>query len=284
MTTPDAPAPGALLLPTPPAGLFVGEAWRYPHHNLLVRWAADLVAIPTGVVSWSRNDLGVFAAWSAAGLALMVGPVPGDVQVQAWAHGFFGLRDTRFTVWTKLGDASFAVAEVLIGLCVLLPGLLYDMPLLVELFSLSVEAFSVAQIFHVATKLLVGREGPMDGSGNAVIYGPSRSVSLYPSGTPSGHAASLYAVLGTVSLFVDRLWLTVGLHVFGALFCGTMLIDDYHFLSDLLWGAAMGWSVGEWVVRHRSTVFREQDGVNLRITPVLDLRTGSAAIAVAFRF
>ena len=32
----------------------------------------------------------------------------------------------------------------------------------------------------------------------------------------------------------------------------TIVMDDYHFLSDVIWGGAMGFAIGQWVVHHRA--------------------------------
>jgi hypothetical protein len=46
-------------------------------------------------------------------------------------------------------------------------------------------------------------------------------------------------------------------HVLGYGLAGGLVafhvIDHRHFLSDSLWGAAMGFYVGRWVVRHRES-------------------------------
>jgi hypothetical protein len=64
-----------------------------------------------------------------------------------------------------------------------------------------------------------------------------------------------------------------------------MLIDDYHFLSDILWGAAEGYATGQWVVRHRSTHFHDESpGYPVRVVPVVDLKNGAAALAVGMAF
>ncbi len=31
------------------------------------------------------------------------------------------------------------------------------------------------------------------------------------------------------------------------------VVEHRHFLSETIWGAAMGWYVGRWVVRHRAS-------------------------------
>jgi len=140
----------------------------------------------------------------------------------------------------------------------------------------------VTQALHVTAKLLVGREGPNDGVGHGRVLGPTAGWRLFPAGTPSGHAATLYSMIGVLSAYFARPWLSAVLQVIGAVFCGTLLIDDYDFLSDLLWGAALGQAVGEWVVKNRSS--RPLQPWHLSLTPVVDLRGGAVAVSVMARF
>ena len=52
--------------------------------------------------------------------------------------------------------------------------------------------------------------------------------------------------------YVDNLPLSLALHAFGLAFATTIILDDYHFLSDVIWGGAMGFAIGQWVVHHRA--------------------------------
>jgi hypothetical protein len=78
--------------------------------------------------------------------------------------------------------------------------------------------------------------------------------------------------------------LTVATQLVGGLFCLSLFVDDYHFMSDVLWGASMGWAVGEWVVRHRSTRYISNAGVPIRVLPIIDVKRSGAALTVAVAF
>ncbi len=265
------------------AALLTGPEWRWDQRSFLERTLADFVSIPTGVADWSHRDFEVFSLWSAGVLALMSGEGPPDVALQDWSHATFGRPGTRFTFWGAPTDVGLWTAIGAVGIGLLVHGSTKDAPREVELVSLAVEAFCVAQVFQLVPKLLLGREGPMNGQGRALIFGPSMGWRLFPAGTPSGHAATIYAVMGTVSTYVDSPWLTAALQAFGLVTSFFLVIDDYHFLSDVLWGASMGWSIGDWVVRHRSTLYRDVAGEPVRLVPVIDPR-GGAALSMSFRF
>ena len=287
-------APRAAAQRVSNGGWLLGDEWRYQPTNRLDHWfggvlkrfLADLVAIPGNVPNWSRDDFALFTTGAAATLAFMVGDVPLDVQVQEWSHRTFGRPLTRFTVWQPLGDiVIYGLIWGTYGLAAL-RGLLTPEKEWLELCALVLEGFAVAEIYHAVPKLLLGREGPMNGEGKAVIWGPTRSLSLWPAGTPSGHAASTYAMMGAVAQWFDDVWLTLALQTFGFFFCAAMVTDDYHYVSDLIWGAGMGWSIGTWVVRHRSSRWKNAptDAPAVSVLPLVSPRDGAIAVSVGVTF
>ena len=86
-------------------------------------------------------------------------------------------------------------------------------------------------------------------------YGPVEAVKLWPAGTPSGHMASMYALLSVVMHAVDHPGVWVGLNALALVFGASLVGDNYHWVSDVILGAAIGFCVGRWVVRHRSTFY-----------------------------
>jgi len=276
-------------------GFLLGDDWRYQPTDRLDVWFggvvkrffADLVAIPGNVPNWSREDFALFTAGSASVLAFMVGDDPLDVRVQAWSHRTFGLRLTRFTVWQPVGDILiYGVVWGLVGTAAL-RGILTPHKEWLELVALILESFAVGEIYHAVPKLLLGREGPMNGDGKATIHGPTASIGLWPAGTPSGHAASTYAMMGAVAAWFDDVWVTLALQTVGLAFCATLVTDDYHYVSDVIWGAAMGWSIGTWVVRHRSTHYRnapKADRLQVSVLPFVSPRDGAAAVSIGVTF
>ena len=239
----------------PPAddGFLRGPEFRWPHRNVLVRTAADFLALPASVSTWQPEEWAELSLWTGAVLALMTGRPSWDVRLQGWLHESLGPPGTRFTLHTPLGDALLWAGTGVIFGTLGLVGWLRDVPPLAEVFSLALEAFVVSEVLHVVMKLLVGREAPGEGLGLGEVRGPPGALKSFPGGTPSGHATAMYALLGVVSTYVGRPWLTALLQLFGAAFAASLVVDDYHYLSDVLWGAAMGWNVGRWVVHHRSS-------------------------------
>ncbi len=276
-------------------GFFLSDEDRYqPRTNFLrafgevfLRAGTDFVAIPSSMVAtWSKDDYAKLFVVTGVVAGLMSETPSPDAQLQNWLHRHWGRAGERFTLWTKLGDALIWVSIWSPLLLTLTVGWLSNQPAMVEVVSLAVEAFLVAQVFQWVPKLLLGREGPMNGDGQGKIWGPSHSIELFPAGTPSGHAATLYAMMGVVAAYVDRTWVTVALQAFGAVICGTLFVDDYHFVSDLIWGAAMGWEVGGWVVNHRSqrAAALSVGRGRFQVLPLVSPRSGTFALSAAVTF
>ncbi len=291
-TSPFAPVPAKAArphwLPGAGAGLPVDPdaAYRWPRANVLVRFLHDLYEIPADIPEWDGTDVGTFAAFASVTGLLMLPPGPPDVALQDAVNR---VMQGRRLVWTPLGDALIWTTIYAAMAGVYLDGWLGGKPPLMEAFSLTLEAFSVAEIYQVVPKLLIGREGPENGDGRALIKGPAWGWRLFPAGTPSGHAASLYAMIGALTTYFDSPALAIALHTFGVIFCATLLIDDYHFLSDIVWGASMGFFVGRWVVHHRAGRFapngeRPAPPGGFFVMPTIDPAGGRYGLSLALRF
>jgi hypothetical protein len=60
------------------------------------------------------------------------------------------------------------------------------------------------------------------------------------------------------------------------------VIEHKHFPSDSLWGAAMGWYVGQWVVKHRASwLYGERHATPITIAPAVGAGFNGVAILIA---
>jgi hypothetical protein len=120
--------------------------------------------------------------------------------------------------------------------------------------SLMGESLAVAQAYHVGLKLLIGREGPRPDGAEPRVYGPGTGFLLYPAGAPSGHAVTLYSLMSAgFAWFEPPGWVQVTGHAALIGLLAFHAVDHRHYASDLVWGGAMGWYVGQWVVKHRAS-------------------------------
>jgi hypothetical protein len=87
--------------------------------------------------------------------------------------------------------------------------------------------------------------------------------------------------------FEPPVWLQVTGHLLVGGLVAFHAIDHRHYASDLVWGGAMGWYVGQWVVKHRAS--RPESGrepasppVQAAVVPVA--LPGGAGAAVVVRY
>ncbi|MFZ5469233.1 MAG: phosphatase PAP2 family protein [Myxococcota bacterium] len=250
----------------PPAGCLLGDELRFGRAILPVRAAADLLAIPAGIPGWELYDWALFSAVALPTVGLML-PLhhPLDARIQRWVRSQLGPSKL---VWTPLGDVLIWTGVWSAFASGVAYGWLAEDGRFFEHASLMFEAFAVAQVYQLLFKLALGREGPNDGEALGVIHGPAGFFRLFPAGTPSGHVASLYAFIGVVDTYWNEPWLTTLLHLFGVAFATFVVVDNYHFVSDVVWGAGMGYFIGRWVAQHRSSsTSREASPVSIAPGP-----------------
>ena len=239
---------------------FMGEDLRFQNCNIFSRFFYDLTGTFANIGYYWEEEDWLYAGLTAAGtLALMAPTDPSpDARLQFWVvdhqseylDPFFPrLTTERFTVF---GAGLVATTATV--------GYLGGWPELLELSSLVLETLGFTQTLHIAQKLLIGREGPAQGDGLGIVYGPSRSWEFFPSGTPSGHTASVFALATLTMDYFDEVWLDVIAYASMAYVSFSVMYHNQHFISDVVWGAPMGYFIGKWVVRNRSSKYRYENG------------------------
>ncbi|HLT29620.1 MAG TPA: phosphatase PAP2 family protein [Myxococcaceae bacterium] len=273
-------------LSTPDHGFWLDDAYRYGRAGLLERVARDLVAIPAGVARWDAQDWGIFLS-----LATIVGGmmIPFDDHPDYWFQtASKQLGPWRNQTWTPITDVTVWGGIFVAISSTFLYGYINERHDLLEATSLMSEAFILGQIAQFVFKFALGREGPEDGDGLGRILGPAEFFRLFPSGTPSGHAMTFFALMGALNTYVDSPTLTLAMVPVGLVFAFTLVISDYHYLSDVVWGATMGYAIGNWVVRHRrSKPGTAHDSPNWKdwlVTPWVNPRTGASGAALTVVF
>jgi len=272
---------GALSSFADDRGVFTGEQWRYRRSDHLIaslalRIVADLVAIPSGIGGWGPSEWALAGGAVGSTVMFSIGSPSLDLQFQSFVQNRV-LGVDHFRLWTTAGDVLIwsTAGVAVVGLMIY--GLVTGHAPSVETAALMIEAFAVAQLYHQMIKLLAGRAGPTQPELEGQYFGPLGAVKLWPSGTPSGHMASMYAMLSVLMYYWDEPVLWVGLNAFALVFGASLIGDDYHWVSDVVLGGVLGFCVGRWVVQHRSTRFTIGDDrhpVRLNFSPVLLPGTG----------
>lgn len=241
-----------------PAGAYdgplLGAQYSYAEMPVVRRVLYDLVAIPANVGSWDAGDWAQLGAIGGAVGALWLWPTDPspDVRIDRWTT--VHVNPHVPTVWNGVMQPLLWTAIAGGGLGTWWWASTHDRPDIAQGFSLMGEALAVTQVYHVTLKVLIGREGPGDGSQVGRTLGPLRALEYYPAGTPSGHAGTLYSLLSAGFAYFDPpTWVQAIGHVTVGGLVVAHVADHRHWLSDSLWGSAMGWYVGQWVVRHRTS-------------------------------
>jgi membrane-associated phospholipid phosphatase len=266
--------------------------------RFVVRALADVVAIPASVPRWTAADWALFAGVVAPTVTAMV-PVGGrspDARLQDAVHGVLGAncevapagstvcasaRAASFHLWQPVTNVIIGVTEVAVPLGLLLAGALSGHEGVLESSTLALEAMLVSQLYHVVLKLLTGREGVLSRSGEGAFSGPTRV--FLPDGFPSGHAMTLFSLIGAFGAYVDSPWLNAGLLAVGFTLATWLVFDDYHFASEVFFGAATGFLIGRFVVRHRAQ--RRDAPAPLELRSVAPLVSGrNTGLSLTFSF
>ncbi len=230
-----------------------GPQYRYSELGLFPRLFIDIPAIPASVVGWNNTDWAIFSAVMVPGTALMLPFNPSmDASFQQWVNRNQGPFLDGF--FPRISDNIMAVATAGYAFAWWGAGWISDNDTVLELASLTSESIAVAQFYHVSLKLLTGREGPQNANGLGIVHG--FTWKYYPDGTPSGHTATFTALFSVIAEYYDS-WALRSAVIVGAAYMGANLVyTNEHFFSDIIFGGAIGYGVGSFVVRNRSTRYR----------------------------
>ena len=290
--TPGTPSQASRALPwRQRLPFYQGETWRYQHCNIFVRFGLDLVGTPIHFVYWDEQDWLWAGLTAATTLALMAPTDPSpDARLQYWVveqrnepldYVFPRLTTERFSAFgLGLWGTSAAV------------GWIFGLPDIQEWSSLFLETMGISQILHNAQKLMMGREGPEQGTGRGIFYGPSAGPGLWPSGTPSGHTISVFALATLTADYFDALWIDVLAYFSYTYICVSVVYNNQHFISDVVWGAPLGYFLGKWMAEHRSSRYTYDGALPIRkkrsslvgVLPWQDPSVGVQGLKVMWRW
>lgn len=247
---------------------YQGPRFRYQNMEFFQRLAFDIPALPATIADWTSWEWLEFGAVLTPGIVLMLPLDPSlDARFEDWvetSHDPFwdavlpDPTDTAMTVGTLGYVGLYWVA-----------GWISQDKTVLELASLSSESLAVAQLYHVALKVMIGREGPLQGDGRGTVHGPT--TRYFPDGTPSGHMATTTSLLAIYGEYYDNWGMRGGAMAVSAWMAAMLMYSGQHYFSDIIWGGALGWATAAWVVRHRSTRWAEGSSGNPTYMAVLPM-------------
>lgn len=217
-----------------------------------------------------RTRRGVVAASAVAGGLATLMLLDDEIRREVQQHRSPGL-DRWQRRFEPLGSAelTFAGAALLYG-----AGSALEREPLAETGRSLLEALILTEVFVKGLKGLTGRQRPGP-DGRSDVYFEDLSGIF-----PSGHTARAFAVASVLAQRYGRRAAWVGYPL--ATLVGLSVIEnDWHWASDVLAGAAIGYGVGKTVSRLRARrQGRSRAGRQLTVLPAVSPARGRAAVMV----
>jgi len=182
---------------------------------------------------------------------------------------------------TLLGDGGVNLA---ITSLFFLEGEIFHDPKAKETASLALQTLVHTAFVVQVGKHIAGRQRPSYAGGEDHWYGPSGFFQRYKKNGqfskydsfPSGH---MITAMGLATVIAEQykgtVWVPVTAYSLATL-CGlSRVTEDAHWFSDVVAGAALGWTIARFVVRRRASRFQ--------VSPVLQ-PGGGGALAINYAF
>jgi PAP2 superfamily len=211
----------------------------------------------SGPDRWKSGDVlkagGVVAI--TAGAALL------DQEVKDLVHrnrSPFGDRLTDVSVHYGEGIPLIVVMAGMYG-----AGLAFESNWLRETAIMAAAAVGTSAVLSTAGKFLVGRARPYAGRGNHEFRPFSGSDEFHS--FPSGHTVAAFAFSAVLAERIKNPWATIGFTTAAAACAFSRIYEDEHWLSDVIFSAALSTAVASSVVRwfDQRPGFPDDTGVRL---------------------
>ncbi len=115
------------------------------------------------------------------------------------------------------------------------------------------EALTISGLGIMATRYVAGRVRPYYKEGEWAFRW-FQSDNEYQS-FPSGHTCVAFALSTVLAERIDNIWARIGFYGMAGLTATARVINNQHFLSDVLWGALFGFGAGIYVVNREGENF-----------------------------
>jgi membrane-associated phospholipid phosphatase len=193
-------------------------------------------------VRWSATGWSAFMFFA---LAIAGCFVADDVVRQWFATQHNAMRDAVFSFghWYGTGKPTLYIFASLY-----LVGIMFGIAIIREKGLLIAESYLLSGIVTIAVKSLLGRWRPDTGHGSLAFFpltwGPNDHLSF-----PSGHATVAFALSSVIAGAYPHRWWQIFWYALAAITAVSRMYHDQHWLSDVLFSAILGTSVGVWLVK-----------------------------------
>jgi hypothetical protein len=239
--------------PSPSVPVVVGKALL----DEAKRYACDGAALVTSPLHWDGRDWTMFGAFAASLGVLLATDQQTYVAVQERRSP---ATDDISDVTTPFGQqyAWAAAGAMLAG------GLVANAPGLRDTGRDALEAAVFASLLTSIFKPVFGRERPEQSDGRTIFHGFTTQYESFP----SGHATVAWAVASVVAMRTDGWIVPTVAYTLATIVAFDRVNDGKHFIADVFAGAAIGVSVGRFVVGRHRPAEESKPAVTVALVPI----------------
>jgi len=190
---------------------------------------------------WTAAGWGVFTFFMLA----IAGSFVADELVRRWLvtqHNPIWDVVFAFGHWYGTGKPTLYVFASLY-----LVGIMFAVTTIRERGVLIAESYLLSGVLTIAMKSLFGRWRPYTDHGSLAFFpltwGPNDHLSF-----PSGHATVAFALSSVIAGMYPHRWWQIFWYALAVITAVSRMYHDQHWLSDVLFSALIGTSVGIWLV------------------------------------
>lgn len=235
-------------------------------NELVIGTFRDVGRIATSPLKWKGRQ------WVYAGSAVAATALAhiADAAVQDFAvHAQSNTGDVLATyIGQPLGNGYYLFTATL---GTYLGGKVFHNPKVSDPALVAFKAVLIADGAAGIIKFLIHRQRPSEGEGPDpnVFYGPSFRTDMIS--FPSGHTAGAFALASALSTYYhDKLWVSLVSYPLAAVTACSRIYDNRHWLSDVVFGAAVGYFIGHTVAKPQlyrwSMLPNSEGGMSLGVT------------------
>lgn len=197
---------------------------------------------------------------AGAGTAIVLSQTDADNEIQGGsAKGSIG----DFAIVGSIGGNAFTLGGISVSTYII--GRVIEDEKIIKTGKALIEAEIITAVMTSMIKVSTGRDRP-DGSGNRFF-----------SSFPSGHTSGSFALASVVDTMYGHK-VGIPLYVVAGFVGFSRLSDNKHFLSDILFSAALGTAIGRGV----ATMHKKEDESRLSVLPYTDGRSTGLFISLSW--
>jgi len=127
---------------------------------------------------------------------------------------------------------------------------------------LLLESLTISGVGIIAIRYLAGRQRPYYEKGEWAFEGFQSSNEFQS--FPSGHTSVAFALSTVLAERIDNFLARLGFYSMAALTATARVLNNQHFLSDVIWGALLGFGAGMYVINKEEEIETEKSNISIQ--------------------